>query len=216
MSVTGPLLEARHITFGYVAGSPILDDWNESFWAGEIVALTGRSGQGKSTLLHILGLLLKPNAGAILLSGQECSSATDSTRAALRASTLGFVFQDAALDATRSVLDNVVEPALYSGMERTEAVPRALRLLQHFGVVLRANHRPGQVSGGQAQRIALCRSLLVHPKILLADEPTGNLDRDSTAVVVDGMRDHARQGAVVIVATHDPLLVAQCDREVPL
>jgi putative ABC transport system ATP-binding protein len=126
------------------------------------------------------------------------------------------VFQDAALDATRTVLDNVIETALYRGDSRADAVVRAQDLLAQFGVDLRASAKPGQVSGGQAQRIALCRALLNNPRILLADEPTGNLDPASSDVVVEAFKAQAHDGAAVIVVTHDPALVARCDRRIEL
>ncbi|WP_168627204.1 MULTISPECIES: ABC transporter ATP-binding protein [unclassified Cryobacterium] len=210
------LLEARGISFGYGRGVPILDGWDARFEAGEVVAITGPSGRGKSTLLYLLGLMLAPRAGQVLVDGADAASQRDAARARMRAGLFGFVFQDAALDATRTVLDNVIETALYRGQPREEAKARALELMAQFGVDLRATHKPGQVSGGQAQRIALCRALLNRPRILLADEPTGNLDQDSATVVVDAMRSHAVSGSTVIVATHDPALVARCDRVIQL
>ncbi|WP_258065736.1 ABC transporter ATP-binding protein [Rathayibacter rathayi] len=134
----------------------------------------------------------------------------------MRAEVFGFVFQDAALDPTRTVLDNVLETTLYRHERRAEAIPRARELLTRFGVDLRASATPGRVSGGQAQRIALCRALLNRPKILLADEPTGNLDPVTARAVVTAFHEHARTGATVIVVTHDPELVARCSRNVML
>ncbi len=210
------LLEARGITFGYGHSAEILTGWDATFSAGEVVAITGPSGRGKSTLLYLLGLMLKPGAGQVLIDGADAAGLADARRARLRASRFGFVFQDAALDATRTVLDNVIETALYRGEPREAAKQRALELMAQFGVELRAHHKPGQVSGGQAQRIALCRALLNDPRILLADEPTGNLDPDSATIVVDAMRAQAHGGGTVVVATHDPVLVARCDRVITL
>ncbi len=210
------LLDARDLTFGYESGVPLLDRWSAAFDAGEVVAITGPSGRGKSTLLYLLGLMLAPAAGQILLDGEPVQSLPDRARARLRAQQFGFVFQDAALDATRTVLDNVLETALYRGESRSETIPVAERLLERFGVQLRAEAKPGQVSGGQAQRIALCRALLGAPRILLADEPTGNLDPASSDVVVDAFHEHAANGATVIVVTHDPVLVERCDRSITL
>lgn len=210
------LLEARGITFGYNRDTPILASWDAIFSAGEVVALTGPSGRGKSTLLYLLGLMLKPGSGQVLIDGVEAAGLPDARRARLRSTLFGFVFQDAALDATRTVLDNVTETSLYRGEPRDVAQGRALELMSQFGVELRAHHKPGQVSGGQAQRIALCRALLNSPRILLADEPTGNLDPESATIVVEAMRAQAAKGGTVVVATHDPALVARCDRVIRL
>ena len=178
--------------------------------------MTGPSGRGKSTLLYLLGLMLKPSAGHVLIEGADASRLSDSRRADLRARYFGFVFQDSALDATRTVLDNVLETALYRNAPRKAARSRAHDLMEQFGVNIRASARPGQVSGGQAQRIALCRALLNDPLVLLADEPTGNLDPASANLVIDALHAQARSGAAVIVVTHDPTLVARCDRKINL
>jgi ABC-type lipoprotein export system ATPase subunit len=214
--VSEVLLEARGLDFGYGHNSPVFQNWDAIFSAGEVVAITGPSGRGKSTLLYLLGLMLKPGAGKILVRGHEVSQFGDARRAHLRATLFGFVFQDAALDATRTVLDNVIETSLYRGEAREMARGRAMDLMTQFGVERRASHKPGQVSGGQAQRSALCRALLNNPLILLADEPTGNLDSISSAVVVDALRAQADGGSTIVVATHDHALVAGCDRVVEL
>ena len=151
-----------------------------------------------------------------MVGGEDTAMLSDSARARLRAATFGFVFQDAALDPSRTVLDNVVEMALYRREPRATALLRAHSLLERFGVELRINARPGEVSGGQAQRIALCRALLNNPSILLADEPTGNLDPESASVVIDALLAQARAGSAVIIVTHDPALVARCDRAIEL
>ncbi|GAB3128504.1 ABC transporter ATP-binding protein [Glaciibacter psychrotolerans] len=210
------MLEAKELSFGYDSARPLLDRWNARFDAGEVVAVTGPSGRGKSTLLYLLGLMLKPQSGTVLVAGENASGLSDGRRAHLRASTFGFVFQDAALDATRTVLDNVIETALYRGEPRGSSIRRAQDLMSQFGVGLRAQAKPGQVSGGQAQRIALCRALLNDPRVLLADEPTGNLDPASASIVVDAFHAQAASGAAVIVVTHDPTLVARCDRKIEL
>lgn len=142
------MIEARGITFGYDRDAPILTDWSARFDAGEVVAVTGPSGRGKSTLLYLLGLMLKPGDGEVLIEGDSVAGLGDARRAHLRASLFGFVFQDAALDPTRTVIDNVVETALYRGEPRADAQARARELMEQFGVELRANAKPGQVSGG--------------------------------------------------------------------
>ncbi|MES2866926.1 ABC transporter ATP-binding protein [Microbacterium sp.] len=209
-------LEARDVTFGYVPGSPVLDRWSAGFPTGSMTALTGPSGRGKSTLLYLLGLMLHPGDGEVLLDGRPTRPLSDAKRAHLRAERFGFVFQDAALDATRTVLDNVIETSFYRADRRKEAINRALELLDLFGVDVPPRRKPGQVSGGQAQRIALCRALLNEPGVLLADEPTGNLDPVTTDLVVSALRDHARSGAAVIVVTHTPHVAEACDREIRL
>jgi ABC-type lipoprotein export system ATPase subunit len=181
-----------------------------------MVAITGESGRGKSTLLYMLGLMLKPNEGSIYLEGSPVSSLRDSLRARHRATSYGFVFQDAALDATRSVLDNVLEGSLYRLVDRKEQVGRATALLTEFGLVDRSRFKPGQVSGGQAQRISLCRALLGDPEVILADEPTGNLDAVSADVVLTALRRKAMQGGLVIFSTHDQKVVDRCDRKIEL
>lgn len=210
------MLETKGVTFGYEPGTPVLSDLDIAFAEGAVTAITGASGKGKSTLLYVLGLMLKPLAGEVLIAGEPASRLGDSARARLRSHVFGFVFQDSALDASRTVLDNVLETSLYRAQPRSVATRRANLLLEQFGVNLRSTARPGQVSGGQAQRVALCRALLGDPPILLADEPTGNLDPQTAEVVVDAFRKHAHEGNTVVVVTHDPVLAARCDRVVSL
>lgn len=209
-------LEARDVDFEYTVGAPVLNAWSASFPAGSLTALTGPSGRGKSTILYLLGLMLRPTAGDVLVNGEVVTHAGDAARAHLRANCFGFVFQDAALDQTRTVLDNVTEAALYRGQPRASLAPRALELLDRFEVNVSPHRKPGQVSGGQAQRIALCRALLTDPTVLLADEPTGNLDPETSRLVVEALRAHAREGAAVLVVTHSPEVASACDVEVRL
>ncbi|WP_240044088.1 ABC transporter ATP-binding protein [Plantibacter flavus] len=215
-SKTGVLLEARDVVFEYAPGQRVLDGWSAQFAAGTMTALTGPSGRGKSTLLYLLGLMLQPKSGEITVEGEATSTSRDATRARIRASTFGFVFQDAALDATRTVLDNVVETTLYRRERRADATGRALALLEQFGVDVPPYRKPGQVSGGQAQRIALCRALLTEPRIVLADEPTGNLDPSSAELVIGALRAYANSGAAVALVTHSPDIAATCDAEIRL
>lgn len=210
------MLEARNVSYGYVPDVPILKDWSASFPEGTSTALTGASGRGKSTLLYLLGLMLTPTSGAVLVDGVDAAGLRDAARARLRAEHYGFVFQDAALDVTRSVLDNVIETTLYRRANRDAASRLAEELLARFEVDVPPHRKPGQVSGGQAQRIALCRALLNNPRILLADEPTGNLDPDTARLVIDALTGHASTGAAVIIVTHSPEVAAACDRELRL
>lgn len=204
-------LAARAITFGYPRSeTPVLEGLSAEFAAGTMTAITGPSGSGKSTLLYLLGLMTRPSLGQVLLDDRPVSQLADATRAGLRAHRFGFVFQDAALDPSRTVLDNVLESALYRRDARREVAHRAMALLDQLGVVIRAHHRPGEVSGGQAQRIALCRALLGQPTIILADEPTGNLDARSTEVVLHRLQAEADAGATVVIATHEDVVVRAC------
>jgi putative ABC transport system ATP-binding protein/lipoprotein-releasing system ATP-binding protein len=205
-------VQLESIRFGYRSGSgELFDGLDYRFATGTVTAISGSSGRGKSTLLFLIGLLLQPTAGAVLFGGKRVDNGSDATRADLRASWLGFVFQDASLDASRSILDNVVEPALYSGARRRETESRARRLLDQFQVDVPARRKPSAISGGQGQRVALCRALVHAPPIVLADEPTGNLDPESGAVVLSALRNRADAGATVIIASHDPNVHALSD-----
>jgi len=211
------MLRAEDLSFSYGRRSlPIINCWSAEFPAGTTTALTGPSGRGKSTLLYLLGLMLRPDAGEIYFDETPVAGLRDAGKAELRASSFGFVFQDAALDPSRTVIDNVIETALYRGVRRSGMIRRAQGLLEQFGVDVSYDRKPGQVSGGQSQRIALCRALLSEPKVLLADEPTGNLDPMTAAIVVDALQDRARAGAAVIIVTHSPDVAAACDRRIDL
>ena len=208
-------LEARKLSFGYQSGPQILENWSESFHEGELVSIVGKSGQGKSTVLYILGLMLRPQSGHVIIQGDPAGK-NDSARARLRATKFGFVFQDASLDASRSVIDNVLEGALYRGDDMSMARATATKLLKQLEVDVDPDRKPGQVSGGQAQRIALSRALLGNPPIILADEPTGNLDAQSAEAVLSSFQERADMGATVIVVTHDLSIVERCDRSIRL
>lgn len=207
-----PLLSVRDLVFSYNSEARVLNEVTLEIDPGEIVALTGVSGRGKSTLLYVLGLLLRPSAGEVWLRGTSLEHATDAERSNFRSRHFGFVFQDAALNPSRSILDNVLETCLYRGENPREQMGAAKALLEQLGVQQRSHHKPGQVSGGQAQRIALCRALLHEPSIVLADEPTGNLDSITSEVVMHAFRQRADAGAAVVIATHDAAVVARADR----
>lgn len=197
-------VELQAITFGYRGGSgELFHGLDYRFPAGTVTSISGRSGRGKSTLLYLIGLLLRPTAGAVMIGGQRADDRSDAERADIRAAAFGFVFQDASLDASRSILDNVVEPALYGGARRKESEVHARWLLEQFSVTIPVDRKPGAISGGQGQRVALCRALIHSPPIVLADEPTGNLDPDSAEVVLSALRTRANEGTTVIIASHD-------------
>lgn len=204
------MIAVTDLQFQYQSGGDeILGGLTYTFDDGVFSVVTGPSGRGKSTLLYLVGLLLSPVAGGIEVDGGATTGLSDRERSLLRSEKIGFVFQDSALDSTRSVLDNVVEGGLYAGLGRRQAEGRARDLLDRFGVELREDHKPGEVSGGQAQRVGLCRALVKHPRIILADEPTGNLDQASADVVLDALQQQAEAGATVVVASHDPMVMAR-------
>lgn len=221
------MLAVEDLTFAYErGGEELFGGLSHEFTPGAVTAVTGPSGRGKSTLLYVLGLMLTPTRGHVLLSGQEVSSAADAVRSRVRAHRVGFVFQDSALDPTRTVLDSVVEPALYAGWRLGRARERGRVLLEQMGVGARADHRPGEVSGGQAQRVAVCRALVTDPVVVLADEPTGNLDRDNAEGVLVALSaaagGHGAHGdgdgipRTVVVATHDPFVIEHADEVLEL
>jgi len=209
-------ITAHQLYFSYQNGVKVLSEFSHTFTGGQVTALTGPSGCGKSTLLYLIGLMHRPSAGEITVDGRRTSTLRDSERAWLRAHKFGFVFQDSALDPARTVLDNVLETSLYRNEQRHKVTDRAFMLMSEFGVDLRASHKPGLVSGGQAQRIALCRALLADPAYLIADEPTGNLDPASKETVMDAFKARAAAGTCVVIATHDPDIVSLCDQQVIL
>ena len=206
------MIRVSQLVFEYRRGGDlVLDGVNQTFESGAVSVVTGPSGCGKSTLLYLAGLLLEPKSGQILVDDLDVTGWSDIDRSRLRAESIGFVFQDAALDPTRTVLDNVVEGGLYAGMSRRDSVKEAQRLLSRLGVELRSEHRPGEVSGGQAQRVGLCRALIKKPSIILADEPTGNLDPASADIVFAALTDAAADGATVVIATHELVVASRAD-----
>jgi len=211
------VLAVQDVRFAYRHGAEeLFGGLSCTFTTGAVTAITGASGRGKSTLLYLLGLMLRPTSGAVLLGDIRVDHLPDARRAELRAQRLGFVFQDAALDPARTILDSVVEPALYAGSHRRDVTGRARDLLERLGVAERADHRPGEISGGQAQRVAVARALINSPAVVLADEPTGNLDHDNAAIVLAALRGAARDGAATIIATHDDFVLQHCDQRVEL
>jgi lipoprotein-releasing system ATP-binding protein len=184
---------------------------------GEIVALVGPSGAGKSTLLHIAGLLERPDSGDVWLGGEACGSLSDDRRTRLRRSHLGFVYQYHHLLPEFSAVENVILPQMIAGQPRSAARLRALDLLERMGLKARADHRPGQLSGGEQQRVAICRALANQPKVLLADEPTGNLDPHTAESVFGELLRLVRStGVAALIATHNPDLARRMDRQVRL
>jgi len=183
---------------------------------GEWIAIIGRSGSGKSTLLNILGLLDRPDAGVYELAGEDVSDIGDTRRAVLRNRRIGFVFQRFNLLPRTSVLENVAAPLLYRGTGRADRLARARVTLELVGLGERADHDPAELSGGETQRAAIARALVGEPAMLLADEPTGNLDARSGADVLDLFGDLHRAGSTVLMITHDPVVASRAERRLLL
>ncbi|MFQ5599513.1 MAG: ABC transporter ATP-binding protein [Candidatus Krumholzibacteriia bacterium] len=184
---------------------------------GELVAVAGRSGSGKSTLLHILGGLMHPHAGHVELAGEDLYGSSDRRRARFRNRCVGFVYQMHHLLPEFSALENVMMPALIAGNGASEAGRRALELLEQMALQDRARHRPGELSGGELQRVAVARALINDPEIVLADEPSGNLDHEASEALHDLLQrlSSERQQAFVI-ATHSPTLASRAQRTLAL
>jgi lipoprotein-releasing system ATP-binding protein len=211
------LLGVTRIYRGDAGELPVLRGADLTVRAGEIVALVAPSGAGKSTLLHVAGLLDRPDGGSVLIEGRDAGGLPDAARTAIRRDTIGFVYQFHHLLAEFSALENVVLPQMIAGRPRRVAVDRATTLLTTFGLRARLGHLPGKLSGGEQQRVAIGRALANAPKLLLADEPTGNLDVATAEAVFAELlaivRDH---GVAALVATHNPELAARMDRTVTL
>lgn len=209
-----PALEALSVRYGYRRGQAIVDDFSASAGRGTVTAITGRSGTGKSTMLYLLAGLLTPWSGQVLLDGQSLGGLSDVELSRLRARRFGFVFQDVVLDPRRTIVDSVLEPCLYAGVSQASRTDRAMQLLNQLEVDLRAASRPGEISGGQAQRVGVCRALLLEPDLVFADEPTGNLDDESADIVLSALEHAADDGCTVLVATHDPRVVERCSGQI--
>ncbi len=195
----------------------IFRDASASLMPGEIVALVGPSGAGKSSLLHMAGLLEAPTTGDIVIDGTAASSLSDAERTRIRRETIGFVYQAHHLLPEFTALENVVIPQMIAGVSRKEAKVEAARLLTLMGLQDRMEHRPAQLSGGEQQRVAIARGLANKPRILLADEPTGNLDPKTAAGVFEALVNIVRkEGVAVLVATHNLQLAAKMDRALVL
>ncbi len=184
-----------------------------SLYAGETVALLGPSGAGKSTLLHIAGLLERPDGGAVVINGVDCVKLGDSERTSMRRSEIGFVYQFHHLLPEFSALENIALPQLILGLSRAEAEERARQLLDSLGIAERGDHRPAQLSGGEQQRVAIARAVANGPRLLLADEPTGNLDPPTAERVFEQLLGLVRHsGVAALIATHNLELAARMDR----
>src|SRR6185436_2259795 len=213
------LVELRNVSKIYRLGEEeirALDDVSLDIAEGEFISIIGPSGSGKSTLMHILGCLDSPTKGTIKLDGVMIQDASSRQLAAMRNQKIGFVFQFFNLLPKLNVMQNVELPMIYSGVSGKQRRERALASLEAVGMANRSKHRPSQLSGGQQQRVAIARALVNGPKIVFADEPTGNLDSHTGEAILNLFRSLSRQGRTIILVTHDPEIAAVTPRRIEI
>lgn len=213
------LIDIKSVGKEYKTGdnrTQVLKDINISINEGEFVAIIGPSGSGKSTLMHILGLLDSPTEGEYLLDGKPMQNRGDRELARLRRGSIGFVFQSFNLLARLSVLQNVMLPMVYAKVPTRQRKGKAMELLKIVDLEDRANYKTNQISGGQTQRVAVARALANSPRLILADEPTGNLDTKSSQAIVDLLKRLHRQGNTIVIVTHNPEIAGQTERIIEL
>ena len=213
------MIRLREITRVYTVGEQAvraLDGISLHITAGEYVSIMGPSGSGKSTLLHILGLLDRPTRGQYFLDGEDILSLDEATQARTRREKIGFVFQFFHLIPRLTAAENIALPLMLAGVPATERKTRVARLLEETALADRARHRPDQLSGGQQQRVAIARAMVMSPSVLLADEPTGNLDRHSGEEIIHLLERLNASGLTLIVVTHDPTIGRRARRQIQM
>ncbi|WP_293178054.1 ABC transporter ATP-binding protein [Oceanithermus sp.] len=209
------VIELADVTKVYRKGRvevPALRGANLHIADGEHVALVGPSGAGKSTLLYLMGLMEEPTSGRVALFGEDVSNLGDAARSRLRGRTIGFVFQAFNLIPQLKAWQNVALPLKYQRVPKREQKERALVMLERVGLAERAEHYPPELSGGEEQRVAVARAMVIRPRLVLADEPTGNLDTQSGRAVLDLLEEARSDGATLVVVTHDPAVAARAER----
>jgi putative ABC transport system ATP-binding protein len=218
LSPPGPVLELERVTKEYPGSPPVtaLDQVSLAVTAGELTAIVGPSGSGKTTLLHLMGTLDKPTSGIVKITGLDAARMKDRQLAALRATRIGFIFQQFFLAEHQSVLANVADGLLYAGASRAQRRQLAAAALERVGLAGRAGARPTQLSGGQRQRVAIARAIAGRPPVVLADEPTGNLDSGTGATLLALLEELNAQGTTIIVITHDQAIAARMRRRIEM
>lgn len=209
-----PVIELRDVTRSYPGPINALDGVNLTVQPGELLAIVGPSGSGKSTLLNVMGTLDRPTSGTVLIDGIDTRSLGERELCGLRANRLGFIFQSFHLLETLRVVDNVANGLIYRGVERRERLRRAAEALELVGLGDRIDTKPGKLSGGQRQRVAIARAIVSEPSLILADEPTGNLDSATSEEVLTLLLDLNRQGSTIAIITHDNDVADRLPRQV--
>ncbi len=213
------LIELKNVTRTYHLGDEVLnalDNVSFSVQAGEFIAITGPSGSGKSTLANIIGGLDRPTGGSVVVDGDDLSHVSDRKLSDYRNSHVGFVFQSFNLQGTQTALENVTLPLIFARMHAKERKARATECLQAVGLGDRLKHKPGQLSGGQRQRVAIARALATKPRIIIADEPTGNLDSARGEEIMHLLKELNKQGITLIIITHDMNIARQAGRTIQI
>lgn len=213
------MIEAKNITKKFESGDSVLyalDNVSFKVETGEFVAITGRSGSGKSTLMYQLGLLDHPSNGSVIIDDRDVTDLRDDIRTKIRLTSLGYVFQDYALIPELTALENVLIPLLMLGLSPENAKNKALLSLERIGLADRLDHLPSQLSGGQQQRVSIARAIAHEPKIIFADEPTANLDSDSSRMVLNNFLELHKEGQTILMVTHETEYAAMADRIITL
>jgi putative ABC transport system ATP-binding protein len=210
------MIRLREVTKTYPGGVHALAGVSLFIGSGELVAIVGPSGSGKSTMLHVIGALDRPTSGAVEIAGHDLAALSDRQLSALRGSRIGFVFQQFHLAPGMSIVDNVADGLLYNGIPLAQRRERAVTALERVGLGHRLTHRPHELSGGEKQRVAIARAVVGDPPLLLADEPTGNLDTASGSSVIELLRELHSDGTTVVVITHDRDIAGAMQRQVTM
>ncbi len=219
MNQNQPIIEARNLVKSFPSGDGVLvvlKQLNFSVQEGEFVSVTGRSGSGKSTLLYLMGLLDDATLGEVFISGENVSNLSQDEKTNMRLNSLGYIFQDYALVPELTALENVLTPLLMQGLSKEEAYEKARKSLARFGLASKEENLPSQLSGGEQQRVSIARAVAHDPKILFADEPTANLDLETSEIVLKTFLDLHKEGQTIIMVTHEPEYAKRTQRIVTL